>query len=81
MKEEVEIAQAITALIAKTPIGQTVSVELLGKPTVGFVTFEFAGGWIFEQKLIPGMSLEFIRGEDHYLKAITVSLHPFDGLK
>lgn len=81
MKEETEAAQAISDLIAKTPIGQTVTVQFSGSPTPTVVTFEFAGGWVIEQKLIPGMPLEFIRGEDSYLKAIRIDLLPYEGLK
>lgn len=81
MKEEVEAAQAISELIAKTPIGQTVRVQFSGKPTPALVTFEFAGGWVIEQKIIPGMPLEFVRGEDDYLKGIRIDLLPFEGLK
>lgn len=81
MKEEVEAAQAISDLISKTPIGQTVKFRFSGSPTPVVVRFEFAGGWVIEQKLIPGMPLEFVRGEDNYLKAICIDLLPYEGLK
>ncbi|MBW0236351.1 hypothetical protein [Pseudomonas sp. D1HM] len=81
MKEEVEAAETVSDLIARTPIGQPVRVEFSGNPTPIVVTFKFTGGWIVEQKLSPGMPLEFIRGEDKYLENIRIDILSYEGLK
>lgn len=81
MREEPEVAAVLSDVMAKTPIGKTVRVNFSGDPTPVVVTFKFVGGWVVEQKLSPGMPLEFTRGDDKYLENISIDLLPYDGLK
>ena len=81
MRSEPEAAQHISEMIQKTPVGELVTINFLGQPNPVLITFTFAGDWIIKQKLIPGMPLEFTRGEDGHLKNITITILPYEGLK
>ena len=81
MRSETETAQHVSEIIEKTPIGEFVTINFLGQPNPVLVKFVFTGGWVIEQKLIPGMPLEFTRGEDGHLKNITIDILPYEGLK
>jgi len=78
MEEE---ASKIQETIAKTPIGEKVIINFGGLPKLINVAMTFSGGWVINQTIIPGKSFEFIRGDDQYLKDITITIDDYDGLK
>ena len=78
---ELELAKIIQYTISATPVGKRVEISFLGVAIPMDVSMRFAGGWIVSYTLIPGKSLEFIRGEDCYLDGITIVMQPYSGIK
>ncbi len=76
-----EVASTIQNAIANTPVGEKVKIEFGGIPKIINVTMTFAGGWVVDQTIIPGKTFEFTRGDDQYLKDITITINDYDGLK
>ena len=81
MKSDSGAANHISDVMQKTPVGELVSIYFLGQANPILVKFVFIGGWVVEQKLIPGMPLEFTRGENGYLENMTITVLPYEGLK
>ena len=78
---ESNLEKTIQEAIESTPIGKKVIINFGGVPKIIDVELSFAGGWIITQTIIPGKSLEFIRGETQYLEGITITINPYDGLE
>ncbi|MBA2924183.1 hypothetical protein G9Q84_14945 [Pseudomonas sp. P7] len=81
MDGEDELSRALVEALKKTEVGKRLTVNFKGQPHPVDVKYRFAGGWIVEQTLIPGMSLELTRGEDGVLEGIDITIQPNDGLK
>lgn len=71
----------VADLVAKTPIGKKVTVEFAGAAVPIDIMMKFAGGWEIGYTLIPGMPLEFTKGEDGYLQELHITILPHEGLK
>jgi len=80
MKRNAEMSQQLTEALASTEIGKSLVMNFRGAPTPVEVKYTFTGGWVITQRLIPGMPLEIIRGEDGHLQQIDITLLPHDGL-
>lgn len=78
---EPEIESTISEAIASTPVGKKVSVHFNGLAGPVEIRMVFSGGWEVEYTLVPGMPLEFVRGEDGYLEDLRITLLPNTGLK
>ena len=81
MDGEDELSRALVEALKKTEVGKRLTVNFKGQPHPVDVKYRFAGGWIVEQTLIPGMSLELTRGEDGVLEGIDITIQPNDWLK
>ncbi|AYN09538.1 MULTISPECIES: hypothetical protein [Pseudomonas] len=81
MTREYEAEKSVSELISEKRVGEKVRIEFKGLPSPVTARFEFSGGWIVEQKLHPGMPLEFIKGDPEHLKNLTITIEPYDGLK
>ena len=79
--KEPELEKTVADVISKTPVGKTVTVRFSGLATPIEIMMRFAGGWEISYTLIPGMPLEFIRGEDGYMEELNITIMPHDGLK
>lgn len=80
MRDEA-LAESIRNSILATEIGQKVTIQFNGIPSIVHVEISFVGGWNVKQALAPGQSIELIRGEDGYLDCVNITIDPFDGLK
>ncbi|HHG3502756.1 TPA: hypothetical protein ACPVZF_000002 [Vibrio parahaemolyticus] len=78
--ENMDIAKIIENQINNTPIGKDVTINFKGAPTSVDIQMEFAGGWVITQTVIPGNSFIFTRGEDQYLKSISITFNKYEGL-
>lgn len=78
---ETEVEKVVAETISNAPVGKKIEIRFPGAAIPIHVRMVFAGGWEIEYTLIPGMPLEFVRGEDGYLKEVTVTLLPSEGLK
>ena len=81
MKRNEEMSKQLTEALKTTEIGKPIIMNFRGDPTPVEVKFVFHSGWVITQRLIPGMPLEFIRGEDGQVDRIDITLLPHDGLK
>ncbi|WP_256804582.1 hypothetical protein [Pseudomonas putida] len=81
MTREFEAEKTVADFMAEKRPGEKVTIKFQGSASPVTARFEFTGGWIIEQKLHPGMPLEFIKGEDHHLKNLTITIEPYEGLK
>lgn len=80
--KEPELEKYLGEAISKAEVGQKIQVPFSGT-AVGPVKImmRFAGGWEVNQTLIPGMPLEFTKGEDGYLKELSITILPNEGIK
>lgn len=78
---EFDIEKTIQEAIESAPVGKKVIINFSGLPQIIDVEMSFAGGWVTTQTIIPGKSLEFIRGENSYLDGIKITINPYNGLE
>ena len=78
---EFDLEKTIQDAIESTPVGKKVIINFGGTPQIIDVELSFSGGWIITQTIIPGKPLEFTRGENQYLKNITITINPYEGLE
>ncbi|MBI3771451.1 MAG: hypothetical protein HY272_01910 [Gammaproteobacteria bacterium] len=78
---EIELEKFISNAISSAPVGKKVEVRFSGVAVPIEIKMKFAGGWVINYILIPGMPLEFIKGEAGYLNEVGIALLPNDGLK
>ena len=81
MAIEENLARIFLETLEKTEVGEKLTINFKGLPRPVDVKYKFAGGWIVEQTLIPGMSIELTRGEDSFLEGIDITIQPNEGLK
>lgn len=81
MAIEEDLARIFLETLAKTEVGKKLSVNFKGQPHPVDVKYRFAGGWVVEQRLIPGMPIELTRGDDGFLEGIDITIQPNEGLK
>lgn len=78
---EEEIRKAISDVLTSGRIGAPIKVSFKGLPVAVQVELHFAGGWQVKYTVVPGMSIEMVRGEDAYLEKVTLTLLKNDGMK
>ncbi|MFZ5621158.1 MAG: hypothetical protein ACOY5W_09075 [Pseudomonadota bacterium] len=78
---EPDLERIVSDAIAKTPAGKKVEIRFPHIAASVVVKMKFAGGWTVEYTLVPGMSIQFIRGEDGYLNELGITVLDDDGLK
>jgi hypothetical protein len=78
---ETSLEQTLAEHIDNTPVGEKVTISFKGEPNIIEVEMNFSGGWVITQTIIPGQSLEFVRGDNQYLNAINITFKPYEGLK
>lgn len=66
---EIELERALQEQIAKTPVGEKVTLNFTGIPTIIDVEMSFAGGWRITQTIIPGRAFEFFGEKMVFSKA------------
>ena len=76
---ELDLEKSVLDAISTTLIGEKVEVRFAGLATPVAVRMRFAGGWEVMYTIVPGMALEFVRGEDGYLNALSVTLLRYEG--
>jgi|TARA_B110000977_G_C11066627_1_gene488024 hypothetical protein len=76
----VSLEESLQQEIDSTPVGKDVVVRFKGVPQNIDVELTFTGGWIVKQKIIPGGSLVFTKGEAGHLQKVTIYINPYDGL-
>lgn len=75
------MASKILAALQDVEIGKKLRMEFSGLPIPVEVVYTFAGGWVITQRLVPGMPLEIVRGEDGHLRELKITLLPHDGIR
>lgn len=78
--KEVNLEETLQKTIDGTPTGKDVIVRFRGIPQHINVEIYFTGGWVVKQKIIPGGSLVFTKGEDGHLTEVKINITPYDGL-
>ena len=76
-----EVSREVARIINAAPVGQKVQVNFPKTNASVQIRVVLAGGWVFEYTIIPGMPLEFIRGEDPFLEQLQITFNPPKGLK
>lgn len=72
---------SLADMINNAPVGKELCVSFGGIPKIVEVEFNFVGGWVIKQSLVPGMDLKFVKGEGEYLEGIKITLKEYEGLK
>lgn len=76
-----DLALFVSNHIDRTPIGERVKIQFSGVAVPIAVRIAVQGGWVFEYTIIPGMTLEFVRGEPYVLEQLDITILPHEGLK
>ena len=79
--DEPVLADFLSEHIRNTPVGEPVIVQFEHLARSIEITMDFVGGWTVRYTIVPGMPIYFVRGEDRYLKNITINFLPDTGLK
>ncbi len=81
MEKNIALEKALQEAVDKAEVGTKVNITMSGDPVITSVEMIFKGGWVVNQDILPGKSLELTKGEDGYLETINITLKNFDGLQ
>ncbi|SDS03922.1 hypothetical protein SAMN05216198_1041 [Halopseudomonas litoralis] len=75
-----ELSHQITEMIRSIPVGGEGRICFPGHAGPVHISITTSKGWTFKYTLIPGMDMEFVKGEDEFVE-ISIDIDDATGLK
>jgi len=68
------LSEELARMIDAIPVGGTGRIRFPWSAVPIHISITTSGGWNFKYTLIPGMEMEFVRGSDHDVSCIDITI-------